>query len=426
MTLRPRALFTTFEGWAWFLGLMLVFWAPLPGEQRLPATLLLPLGLWIAWRRRDRLNDLPGSRPMRIFLACLILPCLASMPFSADLDASMRVLVILVLFYWVGLALRLGLDARPIRWFALGVGATLLLWALDALIQWRLGVDLLGLPLHPQGRVFGPFGDNQRLGFLAGILLPIVTLTLADRRPIAAVLVFGLLTFVIGLVGARAALVFALLAGVALLFHLGAWRHRLLLLATVVGGVLAVVNLSPVHSERLLQRDYTRYLDDPAYTRGEAVFLQADDFLSGRLKIWHTGWNMFRAHPLVGVGAGAFDTAYDDYSTRPDDQFTTRGGYPGGAHHAHQLYVSAAAETGLVGLAALAYLFTTLIRWYRALPPPGRAHAWPYACALLVAFFPINSQHSLYIGWWFGTVFLIVCAMLVAGEQGRRLATTTS
>jgi O-antigen ligase len=420
MTFRPRALFTTFEGWAWLLGLMLVFWAPLPGEQRLPATLLLPMGLWIAWRWRDRLNSLPGLREMRVFLACLILPCLASLPFSADLDASLRVLTILVLFYWVGLALLLGLDARPIHYFTLGVGATLLLWAVDALVQWRMGVDLIGVPLNPQGRVFGPFADNQHLGFLTGVLLPVVTLPLAERRPVGAVVLFGLLTFVIGLVGARAALVFALLAGVALFMQLGTWRHRLLLLATVIGGVLAVVNLSPVHTERLLQRDYGRYLDNPAYSRDEAVFLQVDDFLSGRLKIWATGWNMFHAHPLVGVGAGAFDKAYDDYSTRPDDQFTTQGGYPGGVHHAHQLYVSAAAETGLIGLTALAVLLVALIRWYRALPRAGRARAWPYACALMVAFFPLNSQHSLYIGWWFGTVFLIVCAMLVAGEQGRR------
>jgi hypothetical protein len=36
-------------------------------------------------------------------------------------------------------------------------------------------------------------------------------------------------------------------------------------------------------------------------------------------------------------------------------------------------------------------------------------------CALPISFFPVNSQHSLFIGWWFFTLLLIFCAMLAAG-----------
>ncbi|MBK6743204.1 MAG: O-antigen ligase family protein [Hydrogenophilales bacterium] len=415
-----RDVLTSFHGWAWLLSFMLIFWAPLPGEQRLPATLLLPLGLWLSLRRREEVNSLPGLRELRWFFLMLIVPCLASLPFSQAPEATVNVLAILILSYWVGLVMLAGLASRPIRLLTWGITATLLFWSLDALLQWSYGVDLLGIPLHPEGRVLGIFRDNQHLGVMLGVLLPVLVLPLAKPRPAAAMACFGLVTFVIGLSGARAALVFAILAGAGLAYQLPGWRQRLGMLMLGMGVLVGAISLSPIHTQRLLERDYSSHLDNPAYSRNEALFLQADDFLSGRLKIWDTGWNMFQAHPLVGVGAGAFDAAYDRYSTRPDDQFTARGGYPGGVHHAHQLYVSAAAETGIIGLASLLALFVILIRWYRALRPAGQERAYPYAFSLCIAVFPFNSQHSVYIGWWFATLLFLACAMLVAGTEGNR------
>lgn len=412
-------LLRTPTGWAWLFSFMLIFWAPLPGEQRLPAVCLAILGLWLHMRRPADIAELPGRREMRATLALLVLPCLASLPFSLAPRDTLGILLVLTVFHWVGLAVLSGLAAKPPRWLLLALGATLCFWALDALVQLILGVDLLGVPRAQSGRLLGIFGDNQRLGFMLGVMMPLVIVPLARARPYAAMVCYGFLAFIVGMVGSRAAIVFALLAGAVLFHRLPGWRHRLGLLGAGLAIVAGAILLSPIHSQRILERNYTTYLDNPAYSRGEALFLQVDDFLSGRLKIWSTAGNMFLARPLTGVGAGAFDEAYDHYSTRPDDQFTTRGGYPGGVYHAHQLYVSAAAETGLVGLACLVAMIVYLVRWYRGLPPEGREHAAPYAYSMLIAFFPINSQHGVYIGWWFMTLFLLLCAMLAAGEHGR-------
>lgn len=417
-------LLRTPTGWAWLFSFMLIFWAPLPGEQRLPAVCLAILGLWLHMRHPADIAELPGRREMRATLALLVLPCLASLPFSLAPRDTLGILLVLTVFHWVGLAVLSGLATKPPRWLLLALGATLCFWALDALVQLILGVDLLGVPRAQSGRLLGIFGDNQRLGFMLGVMMPLVIVPLARARPYAAMVCYGFLAFIVGMVGSRAAIVFALLAGVVLFHRLPGWRHRLGLLGASLAIVAGAILLSPIHSQRILERNYTTYLDNPAYSRGEALFLQVDDFLSGRLKIWSTAGSMFLARPLTGVGAGAFDEAYDHYSTRPDDQFTTRGGYPGGVYHAHQLYVSAAAETGLVGLACLVAMIVYLVRWYRGLPPEGREHAAPYAYSMLIAFFPINSQHGVYIGWWFMTLFLLLCAMLAAGEHGRAKRTS--
>lgn len=424
--MRPalRDLLTSVHGWAWLLSFMLIFWAPLPGEQRLPAVGLILLGLWLRFMHREALASLPGKRLMTQVLLLLAAPCIVALPFSQAPNDSGGILLVFFLFYWVGLAVLTGLASRPARFLTVALGATLVFWGIDALIQLIFGVDLFGIPRAASGRLFGIFGDNQHLGVMLGVMMPLAFLPLVERKPWLAMLAYAFLTFIVSLVGARAAMVFALLAGAVLLYELPGWRYRLGLVVAGMAVILSAIFISPIHSERILQRDYTAYLDNPAYSKEEALFLQADDFLSGRLKIWSTGWNMFQAHPLVGIGAGAFDDAYDRYSTRPDDQFTTKGGYPGGVYHAHQLYVSAAAETGLIGLACLAAIIVLVVRWYRTLPPAGRHLAAPYAYSLMIALFPLNSQHGLFIGWWFITLFLLLCAMLAAGEQGRRAAAT--
>lgn len=419
-----RELLTTLHGWAWLLSFMLIFWAPLPGEQRLPAAGLIILGFWLWFRRRAKLAELPGRRQMGLSLLLLGLPCLISLPLSLAPKDTLGIMLILFVFYWVGLAILTGLASRPARLLTVALGATLVFWGFDGLVQLIFGVDLLGIPRVASGRLLGIFGDNQRLGVSLGVMMPLAFMPLVARRPLLAMLVYAFLAFIVSLVGARAAMLFALLAGGVLFYKLPDWRYRLGLVAAGSAVILGAILISPIHTERILERNYTAYIDNPAYTQDEKLFLQVDDILSGRLKIWATGWNMLRDRPLAGVGAGAFDDAYDRYSTRPDDQFTTKGGYPGGVYHAHQLYVSAAAETGLIGLASLIALIVMLTRWYRALPPEGRNQAAPYAYSLMIALFPLNSQHGLFIGWWFMTLFLLLCAMLAAGEQGRSAAPT--
>ena len=69
-----------------------------------------------------------------------------------------------------------------------------------------------------------------------------------------------------------------------------------------------------------------------------------------RLSQWTAGWRMFSANPLVGVGIGNYNPAYDDYRL-PE--------WPVALGHAHNHYLTIAAEAGI--LAAVAYVVVLIV-----------------------------------------------------------------
>jgi O-antigen ligase len=62
-----------------------------------------------------------------------------------------------------------------------------------------------------------------------------------------------------------------------------------------------------------------------------------------RLAHWVAGLRMFQAHPILGVGAGNYSAAYQQYKVMGWDLPLT---------HAHNYYINVAAETGALGLLA--------------------------------------------------------------------------
>ena len=72
-----------------------------------------------------------------------------------------------------------------------------------------------------------------------------------------------------------------------------------------------------------------------------------------RLLMWQAGWRMFRDHPLTGVGLADMHAIYERYKL---PQATEAVG------HLHSAYVQIAASMGLAGLAAFAWLYTSLLR----------------------------------------------------------------
>jgi O-antigen ligase len=72
-----------------------------------------------------------------------------------------------------------------------------------------------------------------------------------------------------------------------------------------------------------------------------------------RVLMWEAGWRMFRDHPLTGVGLQDLHALYDQYRS---PESVERAG------HLHNAYVQIAASMGLVGLAAFAWLYASLLR----------------------------------------------------------------
>jgi O-antigen ligase len=119
-----------------------------------------------------------------------------------------------------------------------------------------------------------------------------------------------------------------------------------------------------------------------------------------RLRIWKAGLRMFIDHPILGVGAGQFQTAYG----------TT---YAGKQHVAwmnpHNLFLQVACELGLVGLIIFIYFLVQIVKQIRNLPPRQSSplvelnYQMASACgAMLIALIAVSFvSHTLYRPYWY-------------------------
>jgi len=384
-----------------FLALMLVVLAPL-FTPRLPSVLLGLLGGWLIWNQRNRLHTSLAVRRLAWVFALMLIPILLSVPTSFDWRHSMMVATAISLYFLVGLALVHVLHGDAQRlWLAKWLTIVLLVWMVDGLIQYVFGRDLLGYPLTDNGRLTGVFRGNLGLSTIIAILMPIAGWYFMRNRPLVVHAMFIGAGVVALLVGTRNAL--AMLAVVAVGTSLRLphrYRLALVVVALVVAGA---IGLSPVMKERL-QR---------AAEVGTITFQVYDHILSRRLTIWETAGKMVFDHPLTGVGAGMFARAYDRYSTLPDDPFRSSGA-AGSPFHAHNVYVSIAAETGILGLLGIVTAFVLCVKWYFAAPPARRDQAWPYAFGLLIVMFPFSIEFGMYTLWLFPLQLLLLSATLAA------------
>ncbi len=280
---------------------------------------------------------------------------------ASALVASSRVAVAKETVKWaevtLTVALALWLARSPLRWRGLvwaligaGVAEALLGYA-----QWVLATGDLG-PGGASLRVFGTFGQpNPYAGFLNFALLPALAIALwsveARERWVAGAAA-ALLLGASWLAGSRGALL-GLGAGVVVMLAVGWRRERQVGLAALVGGPLValawVMGLIPravLARLRLAGVSLSGPVNDANYSDIE------------RLAHWVAGLRMFAAHPLLGVGAGNYDNAYARYEVP---------GWLEPLGQAHNYYINAAAETGLLGLAAfLAIAALALLVGWRA------------------------------------------------------------
>ncbi len=397
--------YLTVAHFGWLLALFVILWSPFSGGPRVPSLLLAVFGLWLLTKQRGALFAVRAQRRFGVIFLLLWVPVLLSLPASLNPRRTLETALALPLYFLAGVALIEVLRSDGARRrLTFGIAAVLLFWIADGLIQYAVGHDLFGIPLTPDGRMVGPFADNLRIGSFATVLLPLALWLALERHALLALGAVALSAVTVVLTGARMNLVMLAVAGGALLARL----PRRWALGTLVIGLVAAAGataLSPAMQERL-----TRVAAVTAALDFESV----DYALSGRLYIWDTAARMVLDRPLTGVGAGAFGAAYDRYASRPGDVFQSTHPEAEKPYHAHQMYVSIAAESGLVGLSAILAAFVLVVRWYARAPAPRRDQAWPYLTGLWVAVFPINSQPVLYTHWWFPPLLLLLCAGLAA------------
>ena len=120
-----------------------------------------------------------------------------------------------------------------------------------------------------------------------------------------------------------------------------------------------------------------------------------DYALSWRLPIFKASMRMYRENLVNGVGVRAFPVAYPDYAPADDYHLVNSDGGMR-ATHAHNIVLEVMADTGTIGLLGLIVGFILLLRAWLGMLPANRQEAFPYALALVLILFPLNSHFAIY------------------------------
>lgn len=196
--------------------------------------------------------------------------------------------------------------------------------SLHGIEQVKTGIGWTGIGLSQETRIqyVGIFNDPNDLGMLFVICLP-MAVYLARSTGAAKFLwwaVAGTIVYGIVLTDSRG----TLLATLAVLGAYVWWRRGTLVAGVLGGGALAVLMALP---SRVQEEGLT------------------DDSAMGRVESWYEGLQMFRAHPLLGVGPDMYSDIY---------RLT-----------AHNSFVLVLAETGIIGftvwLAFVGYCFRMML-----------------------------------------------------------------
>ena len=128
----------------------------------------------------------------------------------------------------------------------------------------------------------------------------------------------------------------------------GALAVGALTIIVVLGGLAGGASYAPSALKDRFQQleSQVRFFDSRDVLVTDSNFAAVE-----RMAHWQTGIAMFNAHPFTGVGIGNFNARFTEFAVNP--RFTVSEG------HAHNYYINAAAETGIVGLAAYVWLIVT-------------------------------------------------------------------
>jgi O-antigen ligase len=379
--------------WASWLAVAFIALLPFGRLSELPLSLFAIALAVLARSAENRARIRAAAAFVVPLFLCYWIPMLLSTFDSFDVQKSTIQSAAALRYLAAALALSVLLDApssreRVLRWTAW----LLLFWAADAFVQLFFGRDVFGIAMHPD-RLNALFVKKyQFFGPTLAMLSPLV-LEHARRhwRPWAWAVSFALLLGAVMIAGMRAGwLTMALVLGTYMLLMLKR-ENRELRRTVFTIPALAVIVLSvsyfasPLFQERL---DVTR-----AFTSGQAQALDASSM--ERVPIFRAALKMYREHPLNGVGVRAFPAAYMVYA-EPGDVHIEKSGGKSGATHAHNVVLEVMADTGSIGLFGLLLVVLFLAR-QRKLTTPGERHdAFPFALAVFLILFPLNSHFAIY------------------------------
>jgi O-antigen ligase len=391
--------------WASWLAVAFIALLPFGRLAELPLSIFAVSLAFLAKSAENRARIRSASSFVLPLFLCFWIPIVLSSIDSMDPQKSWVQSIASLRFLAAALAMSLLLNAasareRVLRWTAF----LLLFWAADAFVQLFFGRDLFGIAMHPE-RLNALFVKKyQFFGPTLAMLSPLV-LEHARRqwRPWAWAASFALLLGAVMIAGMRAGwLTMALVLATYMVLMLK--RENRELRGTIFTiPVLAVIVLavsyfaSPLFQERL---DVTR-----AFTTGSDISIDASSM--ERVPIFKAALTMYREHPVNGVGVRAFPRAYMVYA-EPGDIHIGKSGGKSGATHAHNVILEVMSDTGTIGLLGLLAAIGFLWVHHKRTSPVERQNAFPFALAVFLVLFPLNSHFAIYGTYTSSLVWFLV------------------
>ncbi|HEV3421937.1 MAG TPA: O-antigen ligase family protein [Candidatus Acidoferrum sp.] len=135
---------------------------------------------------------------------------------------------------------------------------------------------------------------------------------------------------------------------------------------------------------------------------------------TGRTIIWKAGWEIFRAHPFVGIGANAFRVMVSRELAEP-----IRMGEADPAPPAHNTFLSVLVEQGVLGFAMFCGLLGALAISLRGMPPfPQRL--WIVSLAVWVVGVSSLTWEMRKPTWFFFGLLMAQCGSIAQMRRDTR------
>ncbi|HKQ99734.1 MAG TPA: O-antigen ligase family protein [Pyrinomonadaceae bacterium] len=412
-------------GVLWTLALLAPFAPLLPKTSGLPwrqefvlaALLVLTLALLAkrTWRPGDKLSLRLGRDELAVILPLLlfVLWSAASATWAVSIFPALHHTFVwgayLIFFL---LMRRVARSPRLLRASFISLAGVIWILALACALEFWLAPNDIPVRSDSLFRYFNGFGE------MMAVAVPLFTaLALRLRRPRAALFcgataVFAWLAMFQALerapiIGACVALL--LLAGVSTFvrrFRPRSLKRVLLLLAGFGAATALLIVPSPLNEGRVSAADRLQSTStSEANTRVRFLF-------------WGIGVEMWREHPLTGVGASNYDTAYPEaraqFSARHPDSDLIAMDEEMLVERAHNEYVQILAELGAVGfIIFVAFCAGMMLAAWRALRYAQSPLALGAVCSL-TAFALSSGASSASFRWMGGGLIFFFAAALVS------------
>ncbi len=378
---------------------------PFSRLSELPILLLSIMGIYGAFKHRERLKDNEQFKILSVVFFSYLFAIVFSAVDSYWQEKTWVVALSSWRFYLASIALILYIRQQQIALLFKFAALVAIVWSADALLQYFIGVNVLGSRSY-EGRLSGIFGEHSaKLGPVLVLILPLTMIALIKHHSAIRWLSLLLMIVIILLSGTRSAWIMMIFVLFAYWLHHVKQRRIQLLAKAMLVGTLMVAGLwltSPEFQQRI-QRTMSAL---------DGTQSGLDFALSSRLPIWKTSWQMIENHPINGVGARAFRKAYPEYALENDSwQQQEKVGM-----HAHHWLLEILAETGFIGFLLIGFAIFKLWKFVRK--NYHTHYSWAFSVALIAAFFPITSTYSIFASFWSICIWFVGIGLIVVSKQG--------